>query len=200
MSKSLTCCLTILCLAYSANTQSLCKNDYSDFAGKCDVLVDDPTSAVRKNQAALAVDKNGRPALYLLFDERTACAPLSRHKLEDLLKHWKPAEFKNRSHTFFFKQYINGVWKPVRVDLHFGEDRDCDKFRVVSNETKIQDWQPTDSIPVDLNRHPSQENLKLPLVIGLVEGPRDMPDCGIRPISDFARKSIEQEQCPYRAK
>ncbi len=187
----------------SAETQAAvpCANEISKESGIpyaslgiARALVDDPTKFDR-NKAVLALDKNGKPAVYPLFDGRYACSSLSQHTIGELVKHWGPAKVKNEVYSFSFMQWVDG-WKPVQLELQFGENRCCNLFRVVSDETKFQSWLPAKFIPSDMNRR--TKPLRISIEIGLVEGPRDVTDCGIHPISDVARRAIEQERCPYR--
>lgn len=168
-------------------------SDYSEFDFDC-ILVDN-SSNFDRNKAFLAVDKNGRPAVYLLFERQHPCSMLDRHSLTDILAHWGPAQVEDGVYSFSFSYWANGTWRPARVDLQFSGNF-CSRFRVVSNDTKIQSWLPAGAIPIEPDRPSTTGTLKLPLFMGLVEGPRDMPDCSIRPLSDRYWKALKEGKCP----
>ena len=168
-------------------------SDYSDFNFSC-LLVDEP-SKFDRNKAFLAVDDSGKPAVYPLFERQHRCVMLSQHSLTDILAHWIPAKVEGDIYSFCFFCWANKTWSPVRVDLQFRENY-CSRFRVVSDNIKVQSWLPVEAIPIEADRPATNGTLKLPLFMGLVEGPRDMPDCSIRPIPDGYRNALEQGKCP----
>jgi hypothetical protein len=168
-------------------------SDYSEF-NYVTVLVDNPSNFDR-NKAFLAIDKNGKPAVYPLFERQHRCIMLDRHSLTDILAHWTPAKVEDDVYSFAFSYWKNGTWKPARVDLRFRENY-CSRFRVVSDDTKMQSWLPAGAIPAEMDHPSTNGTLKLPLFIGLVEGPRDMPDCSIRPIPDRYLKVLRDGKCP----
>jgi hypothetical protein len=168
-------------------------SNYSDFNFAC-VLVDDPSSFDR-NKAFLAIDKSGRPAVYPLFEREHSCIMLSRHSLTDILAHWVPAKVEHDVYSFAFSYWKNGTWKPAQVDLRFRKNY-CSQFRVLSDDIKVRSWLPAGAIPMEVDRPSNNGTLKLPLFIGLVEGPRDTSDCGIRPLSDRYWKALKEGKCP----
>lgn len=168
-------------------------NNYSEFDFVW-MLVNSPSNFDR-NKAFLFVDKNGRPAVYPLFERDHRCIMLGRHSLTDILAHWTPTKVEADVYTFSFFYWANGTWKPVRVDLQF-RDNYCNQFRAVSDDIKMQSWLPAGAIPTEVERPSTGGKLKLPFEIGLVEGPRDMPDCGIRTIPDRYLKALGQGKCP----
>jgi len=166
-------------------------SDYSQF-NFGSVLVDD-LSKVDRNRGFLAIDKNGRPAVYPLFERQNYCVGLSRHSVTDILAHWAPAMVEGDVYSFSFYYWANGIWKPARVDLQFQQNY-CSRFRVVSDDAKIQGWLSAGAIPLEVDGSSSGGTFKLPL--GLIEGPRDSPDCSIRPISAAYRKAVQEGKCP----
>ena len=168
-------------------------SDYCEF-NLARVLVDDPSNFDR-NKAFLFVDNNGRPAVYPLFERDHRCIMLGRHSLTDILAHWTPSKVEADVYSFSFFFWAKGTWRPARVDLQF-RDNFCSQFRVVSDDTKMQSWLPAAAIPVDGDCPPTGGKLKLPFAIGLVEGPRDVPDCSIRPISNVYLKALKEGKCP----
>jgi hypothetical protein len=169
--------------------------DYSEFSSAL-VLVDDPANSDR-NKAFLAIDKNGRPAIYPVLEREQRCAALSQHSLKDILAHWTPAKVDGDVYSFSFLVPAHGAWIPARIDLRFRENY-CSQFRVVSEATKIQSWLSAGAIPREVDRPSTNGKLKLPLFIGIVEGPRDTSDCRMGPISDRYSKALEEGKCPLR--
>jgi hypothetical protein len=168
-------------------------SDYSEFNFAC-VLADNPSNFDR-NKAILAVDKNGKPAVYPLFERQHRCIMLNRHSLTDILAHWTPAKVEGDVYSFAFSYWKNRTWRPARVDLQFRENY-CSRFRVVSDDTKMQNWLSAGAIPAEPDRPSTNGTLKLPLFIGLVEGPRNIPDCSIRTIPDRYLKALKEGKCP----
>ncbi len=169
-------------------------SDYSEFDFVC-VLVDNPSNFDR-NKAFLAIDKNGKPAVYPLFERQHRCVMLDRHSLTDILAHWAPTKVEDDVYSFAFSYYgKNGTWRAARVDLQFRENY-CSRFRVVSDDTKMQSWLPAGAIPAEVDRPSTNGTLRVPLFIGIIEGPRDMPDCSIRPIPDRYLKALTEGKCP----
>jgi hypothetical protein len=62
---------------------------------------------------------------------------------------------------------------------------------VVSDETKIENWLPAEAMPMQ----GYGKNVKGDIFFGLIEGPRDTSDCGIRPIPESYRKAIKDGRC-----
>jgi hypothetical protein len=141
---------------------------YSEFE-KVILLVDDP-ERVDRNRAFLYVHSNGRLAVYPILDGLHRCVTLSHHSLTDILSHWTPAKVKDDIYSFSFVCWGSKGWEPVRVDLQFC-DNICRRFKVVSGDIKMQDWLETAAIPDEVYRRQKGGKLKLPLAIGLVEGP-----------------------------
>ena len=176
-----------------AGTHDLKSSDYSEF-NFARVLVDNPSNFDR-NKAFLAIDKNGKPAVYPIFERQHRCIMLDRHSLADILAHWVPAKVEDDVYCFCFSYWADGTWRPTRVDLQFRENY-CSRFRVVSDDTKMQSWLPAEAIPVEPDRPSTNEKLKIPLFIGFVEGPRDVPDCSIQPVPDRYLKTLREGKCP----
>jgi hypothetical protein len=158
------------------------------------VLVDQPANDNR-NKALLAMDKEGRPAIYPLVEEERRCVMLNQHFKEDILAHWTPTSEKNGIYSFAFFYWLNTAWRPATVELQF-RDNKCSRFRVLAEDIKIQRWLNPDSIPAVVNRHSDDGKLILPFAIGFVEGPRDRYVCGTHPISEKFSKLLEEGRCP----
>jgi hypothetical protein len=166
---------------------------YSNFNFAC-VLVDKPSNFDR-NKAFLAIDKNGKPAIYPLFERDHRCIMLDRHSLTDILAHWTPIKVEDDVYRFGFSYWANGTWKLAQVYLQFRENY-CSRFRVISDDTKMQSWLPAGAIPKELDYPCSDGTLKLPLFVSVVEGPRNMPDCSVRPIPVPYLKALREGKCP----
>jgi prepilin-type processing-associated H-X9-DG protein len=164
---------------------------YSDF-DFARIFVDDPHNGDR-NKGVLALDHSGRPAVYLFFDGRNPCVMLSQHSLPDILAHWTPSKVEGGVYSFSFFCYSasDRTWKPVQVDLQF-HDNYCDRFRVVSDETKIQNWLSAEVMPMQ----GYGKNVKRDIFFGLIEGPRDTTDCGILLIPEKYWKAVKNGRCP----
>jgi hypothetical protein len=168
-------------------------SDYSEF-NFVSVLVDNPSNFER-NKAFLAIDRNGKPAVYPLFERQNRCIMLGRHSSTDILAHWAPAKVEDGVYSFAFSYWKNGIWKPAQVELQFRENY-CSQFRVVADDAKMQNWLPTGAIPSELDYSSPDGTLEVPRFVGLVEGPRDTPDCSIRPISERYWKAFREGKCP----
>lgn len=170
---------------------------YANAKSGC-ILVGDHNSWDR-NKAFLVCDENGKPALYAICDRHERCLPLTQHCKHDLLSHWEPVSVIDGVYTFKFDFWGSNGWTPVQVQVLFENDY-CNQFRVVEETVKIQTWLATADIPIEIDRPSNEKPLKLPLVVGIAEGPRDMPDCSIRGIPDEYAKALAAGKCPIGMK
>jgi hypothetical protein len=168
---------------------------YSDFSYAA-ILVDDHTKSNRNN-IFLAIDKNGRPALYPALRTQR-CLELSQHTLTDVLAHWSPTQVSGDVYSFTFYRWIDSKWNPIKVELRFKGDY-CSQFRVDSADSVVKTWLPANAIPKEVDKPTTGQKLKLPILVGLIEGPKDIPDCGIGGISAKYQKLLEQVKCPLGA-
>lgn len=149
------------------------------------LLVDDPQKFDR-NKAILFVDQEGKPFIYLVFRRTYRCAPLSRHSKEEVLSHWANCRMNQGANRFCFKYCRDNAWRNIVIELRF-KDSYCSEYRVICDEIRERDW-------LDSKKLPSPQ--EKPLQIGVVEGPRDMPDCAIDGPSEKNRRSIQNGFCP----
>lgn len=167
-------------------------DEYSDFSF-ASILVNEPAKSNRNN-AFLAIDKNGRPALYPALRSQR-CAELSQHTLTDVLAHWCPTDASGDVYSFTFYRWFDANWNAIKVEMRF-KDNYCSHFRVESADSAVKTWLPTNAIPSEVDKPNPGPKLKLPIFVGLVEGPRDMSDCGIGGISDEWKKLLKEGKCP----
>jgi hypothetical protein len=79
------------------------------------ILVDVPSNFDR-NKGYLAVDTNGRLAVYLIFEREHNCVELSRHSRTDILAHWSPTSVEDGADSFAFYYWERGHWSHGRVE------------------------------------------------------------------------------------
>lgn len=170
---------------------------YANAKSAC-ILVGDHNSWDR-NKAVIVNDENGKPALYLICDRHERCLPLARHCRHDLLSHWEPVSAIDGVYTFKFEFWGSKGWMPVQVAIRF-ENGYCSHFRVVADAVNEQGWLAAADIPTEIDRPSDEKPLKLPLLLGIAEGPRDMPDCRIGGIPDEYAKALSEGKCPIGMK
>lgn len=162
------------------------------------ILVGDHQSWDR-NKAILVQDENGKPALYVICDRYDRCLPLFKHSKRDILAHWQPASVHNDVYTFKFDYWGAKGWQPIEVAIKL-KDGFCRQFRVISDLVQEPDWLNTIDVPLEIDRPATAGPPKLPLLAGVIEGPRDMPDCGIRSMPEDYAKALFEGKCPIGLK
>lgn len=170
---------------------------YANAKSAC-ILVGDHNSWDR-NKAFLVCDEIGKPAIYLICDRHERCLPLSQHCKHDLLSHWEPVSVIDGVYTFKFEFWGSNGWTPVQVQIRFENDY-CSQFRVVADLVTEKGWLAAADIPTEIDRPSSEKPLKLPLLVGIAEGPSDISDCRIGGIPDEYAKALAAGKCPIGMK
>ena len=156
------------------------------------------TNSVNGQMALLLIDKEKTPALYPLLYPRQCCIELKYHTFDDMLSHWTPAEKRRNLLKFQFFGWSKSKWEPIELELEF-KNHQCVAFRVNCDLPVDKHWHLAKNIPDHRGGRAEDGTLKLPVELGICEGPRDMTICGVGidkpPTTSQEQEALKLKRC-----
>lgn len=140
--------------------------DYGVF-DKLGIVLSNNASDSRKKCAYLAIDNNGKPAIFPSprKDRTGHYTSLAKMSEIDVRQLWnaRPDNGQKEEYIVRFVGYT-GKWSTYVVNMRFSNNQ-CSAFKVIGPGVIFQDWILTAALP-----EPSKYTL---LTIGCIEGPKD---------------------------